>query len=376
MTEPPKRKDAPAPGPDNQRVKRKKTGNAGKWKTPHQLAKLQQHQDATLQPGDAGIWVTCARHQEGKAMREVEVLFSEYAEKLYGIKSVHDSHSENDNNNDNGSDEDEEVEEDLEAAIRKEVAALKGGSSSNKTNTGSNNTAAGATAGEGADKNRKGLKVMKLNVDCLLYVKTPPAVVDPVRFVREICRDAARADQIPGLMRCRYVNRLTPVSVMGRATEGGLVEVAREVLGGVFELKVVGRKDEEEKKDGEGGDDGDGAVEEEKKEKKEEKEEEEEEEEEEKKKAYTFAIRPTIRNHTNLKRDYVINTIAGLINEERHKVNLGKPDKVILVDIYQNVCGMSVVDGDWETELKRYNLTELYGLGRKAVAAAAKGKDA
>lgn len=31
----------------------------------------------------------------------------------------------------------------------------------------------------------------------------------------------------------------------------------------------------------------------------------------------------------------------------------------------QAVCGMSVVDGDWD-ELKRYNLTELYAQGQKA----------
>jgi hypothetical protein len=36
-----------------------------------------------------------------------------------------------------------------------------------------------------------------------------------------------------------------------------------------------------------------------------------------------------------LKRDVVINTIAGLVNDDRHKVNLTTPDKVILVEIYQ-----------------------------------------
>lgn len=70
-----------------------------------------------------------------------------------------------------------------------------------------------------------------------------------------------------------------------------------------------------------------------------------------------------MRNNSSLKRDIVINTIAGLINNERHKVNLTSPDKVILVDVYQKVCGVSVVDGDWE-EFKRYNLTELYGQGQ------------
>jgi tRNA acetyltransferase TAN1 len=34
-------------------------------------------QEATLQPGDTGIWITCARHQESKAAREIEVLFAE-----------------------------------------------------------------------------------------------------------------------------------------------------------------------------------------------------------------------------------------------------------------------------------------------------------
>jgi tRNA acetyltransferase TAN1 len=54
------------------------TGNAGKWKTPHQQAKSKAlAADASIQPGDTGIWVTCARHQEGKAAREIEVLFAE-----------------------------------------------------------------------------------------------------------------------------------------------------------------------------------------------------------------------------------------------------------------------------------------------------------
>jgi hypothetical protein len=36
-----------------------------------------------------------------------------------------------------------------------------------------------------------------------------------------------------------------------------------------------------------------------------------------------------------LTRDVIINTVAGLINDEKHKVNLKAPDKVILIDIYQ-----------------------------------------
>jgi tRNA acetyltransferase TAN1 len=244
---------------------------------------------------------------------------------------------------------------------------------------------------------------LKMNVDCLLYVKTQPPV-DPVAFVRRICEDARRCGDLPGLMRCRYVNRLTPVSVMGKASENGLVEVAREALKEWFDL---GGKQEVEGKakstvEGESASDGDG--------KKDAAEADSEapvsEEAGSEKKPFTvsyilvlhilhslrltpaqFAIRPTIRNHSNLKRDVVINTVAGLINNDLHKVNLTLPDKVILIDIYQvstevhspstatertsnsrqSVCGMSVVDGDWD-ELKRYNLTELYTQGRNANA--------
>ncbi len=61
------------------------TGNANKWKTPHQQSKLARvaSGEGTIQPGDTGIWVTCARHQEGKAAREVGVLFAEVCLFLY-----------------------------------------------------------------------------------------------------------------------------------------------------------------------------------------------------------------------------------------------------------------------------------------------------
>ncbi|KAH6844878.1 hypothetical protein B0I37DRAFT_378572 [Chaetomium sp. MPI-CAGE-AT-0009] len=324
MTENGKRKDAPGGGGDS-RSKKKKTGNAGKWKTPHQQAKVLA-QDAHLQPGDTGVWVTCARHQEAKAAREIGVLFSEYAEKLYDIKSVHEAQLDRDG-------EDDAAEDDIEAAIKREVAAL----------TAKPTTTSDGTSPEGGNR----MTPLKMNVDCLLYVKTQPPV-DPVGFVRRICEDARRCGELPGLMRCRYVNRLTPISVMGKASENGLVERKTEgEVKSTAEGELAG--DDDGKKDAAEADiKAPGS-----------------EEAAPEKKPFTYAIRPTIRNHSNLKRDFVINTVAGLINADRHKVNLTSPDKVILIDIYQSVCGMSVVDGDWD-ELKRYNLTELYSQGRNA----------
>lgn len=59
-----------------------------------------------------------------------------------------------------------------------------------------------------------------------------------------------------------------------------------------------------------------------------------------------------------MKRDEVIQQVARAVGEG-YSVNLKSPDVVILVDIYRNVLGVSVVDGEYE-RLKRYNLAEIY----------------
>lgn len=61
-----------------------KAGNAGKWKTPHHQAK----QLDLLQPGDKGIWVTCARQQEAKATREIIMVFAEVSSRLRYLENL------------------------------------------------------------------------------------------------------------------------------------------------------------------------------------------------------------------------------------------------------------------------------------------------
>lgn len=123
---------------------------------------------------------------------------------MYGIKSVHDVARE----------EGDEAD-DIEAAIRREVAALN-------------------SSRDGTDGAANSLTAVKMNVDCLLFVKTEPPI-DPVAFVRRIVEDAKTCNE-SGQMRCRYLNRLTPVTVSGKATEQGLVEVATEALAPFFDL--------------------------------------------------------------------------------------------------------------------------------------------
>ena len=128
------------------------------------------------------------------------------AEKMYGIKNIHDAEK--------GEDDGNEDEDDIEAAIQKELEALN---SNRKGTDGGHN-----------------FTPLKMNVDCLLFVKTK-APIEPTAFVRRICEDAKSSAE-SGQMKCRYVNRLTPVTVTGKATEQGLADVAREALEPFFDL--------------------------------------------------------------------------------------------------------------------------------------------
>lgn len=49
---------------------------------------------------------------------------------------------------------------------------------------------------------------------------------------------------------------------------------------------------------------------------------------------WQYAIRPSIRNHNTLHRSEVIKQTASLV-ADAHKVDLTKPDKVIIVDVFQ-----------------------------------------
>lgn len=74
------------------------------------------------------------------------------------------------------------------------------------------------------------LTVVKLETPCLIFFKTR-APIEPVGFVHRICQDAVAN---PEGRRHRFVNRLTPMTLLGRSTEKGIEEVARAVLGEHF----------------------------------------------------------------------------------------------------------------------------------------------
>ncbi|KAK0110420.1 hypothetical protein ONS96_002033 [Cadophora gregata f. sp. sojae] len=301
MADSSKRKERSGGDKDERGSKRSKGGSGGKWQTPHQKAKIASRGSGKIEPGDVGIWATCAKNMEGRATEELRVMFEECAERFYGIKP--------------GSGEDANDEDDIEASIQKELAALDNKSSTTKL-----------------------FSPVHLDIPCVLFFKTGPAI-EPVDFVHRICKEVVEK---PGVRRMKYVNRLTPMTLIAKATERGLQEVASTVLQKHFHMAVNAV---EETISGE-------------------------EKVIENFPNYSYAIRPTTRAHTApLRRDLVIKSIANSISNV-HKVDLTTPDKVILVEIFQSVCGMSVVGSDWEP-LKRFNLAELYQKDKALKSAAA-----
>jgi tRNA acetyltransferase TAN1 len=162
---------------------------------------------------------------------------------------------------------------------------------------------------------------ISLDIPCVSFIRLSqsPTPIDPVTLVHKICSDAA-AD--PSTKRSRYIKRLTPMRLMKKSLSGGLESLCTAVLPPHF---------------------GPGS------------------------RACKFAIRPTVRSKgTQLDRDVVIKVVADeVVKLGAHTVDLTGYDKCILVDVYRNVVGMSVVGNEYEV-LKRYNLAEIYEPGKAA----------
>ncbi|KAF2018471.1 hypothetical protein BU24DRAFT_432833 [Aaosphaeria arxii CBS 175.79] len=246
-----------------------------------------------IQPGDTGIWATCAMKKEGKSVAELRDLFHEYALKLYGVDSV-SGEAEKDSS-------DEEGGGDIEAEINKELDAIR------KPSGGSLFTS------------------VRLETQCLIFFKTRQPV-EPVSFINTICKDAA--DGVEQKL-CRFVKRLTPITATDKATERGLDAVAEAVLAPHFHGEGKGSK--------------------------------------------KFAIRTSIRNNKEFTRDKLIKKVAAAVGPG-HKVDLSNYDLLILVEVYQNILGMSVVGADYD-QLKRYNLEELHGFTEQDASTTKQSKE-
>ncbi|KAF2007723.1 hypothetical protein P154DRAFT_1247 [Amniculicola lignicola CBS 123094] len=264
-----KRKAGPRERDDGNR---KKAKGKKKWSVPRRDAA----EARAIQPGDVGIWATCAMKKEAKSVADLRDLFEEYASKLYGEDQVQGMAKPG---------ESDESDAGIEAEIAKELDGMRKRPANPRFTS------------------------VRLDTQCLIFFKTR-LPVEPASFVRQLCQDAAGGVE---LKHCRFVKRLTPITAIEKATDKGLDEVAQRALAPHFHgPDQAGRK---------------------------------------------FAIRTSIRNNKEFTRDHVIKTVAAAVGPG-HKVDLSDYDLLILVEIYKNVLGMSVVGPDFD-KLKRYNLAEL-----------------
>lgn len=113
--------------------------------------------------------------------------------------------------------ENEDEGEDIEASIQRELTSMKP---------------------QDDDKERprdEVFTILRQSVDCLLFVKTREPI-EPVEFAHRICVDATAAAD-PKARRSRYLNRLTPITLVGRASDKGVQEVCEKVLPRWFAMK-------------------------------------------------------------------------------------------------------------------------------------------
>lgn len=167
-------------------------------------------QARTIQPGDSGIWATCTKGKEGKCIGELRDLFAEYAEQLYGDTDAAQPMEE-------VSKAASSIENDIDA----ELAELSKPTKIQLFKPVRLEVQCG-TYRWPADS----ASVHLTDLPTVVFFKTV-APVDPVAVVKQICQDAMNE---PLRKRTRFVKRLSPMTLMGRASEEGLEKVATEVL--------------------------------------------------------------------------------------------------------------------------------------------------
>lgn len=265
--------------------------------------------------------MTCTRGKEAACRKEIVEVFLEYSKEFYGDLEV-ELGEEKEGEDENGEGEKVKETESIEESLAKELEELR------ESAKGSKSQKQGEV---------KGLfEAMEIGCECVIFVRVRKPV-DPVDFVTRICKDLKYGSQIK---RTRYAQRLTPVMSTATANLDGLTRTLTDVLEPVFYNK---------------------------------------------KEPQTFAIRPTLRNHSTLTRDEIITKTARFIStapidqekpendddekederdddkkEVRNSVDLKNYQKMVLVDCFKSSLGMAVVGSDYEKEYYRFNLEQIF----------------
>ena len=205
------------------------TPSSQQWRVPRKNQTAADTATILIHPGDAGIWVTCDLHREGKCTVEARDFFTEvgsittllaslrlnmnhyqYANELYTdqVDAV-----PTDGN------EEAQGERDIEKEISQEMAGMKAA----RKDVLFQPVKIEIPCGEHRCRSPYDPSA---NVRKVLFFKARDPV-EPVSFVHKICSDASNS---AGKKHARWIRRLTPMTRMGKASEKGLEEVAKAVL--------------------------------------------------------------------------------------------------------------------------------------------------
>jgi tRNA acetyltransferase TAN1 len=142
-------------------------------------------------------------------LETIHLLSYQYAEKFYGLTEE-------------GGDKDEDEDLDIEAAIKMETAALTEDKQSSRL-----------------------FSAVRIDIECVMFFRVQPSI-DPVDLCHRIALDIFSN---PDKKLTRYVNRISPMTLMGKANEKGLEEVTKAVLKPHFQLNGQEESTESEQED-------------------------------------------------------------------------------------------------------------------------------
>ncbi|KAL6950223.1 hypothetical protein ACO0QE_000899 [Hanseniaspora vineae] len=157
---------------------------------------------------------------------------------------------------------------------------------------------------------------IELQCECVTFYKTRRPIV-PEKFVHELMKDFKNSE----IKRTRHIAKILPITNSCTATISELEKLCDKVLAAHFHT--------------------DEAL----------------------KKPLKFAVDVTRRNFGTLERLDIIKTVAGKVGQNganKHTVDLKNYDKLVIVECFKKNIGMSVVDKDYLTEFKRYNVQQIF----------------
>ncbi|AMD22674.1 HHL096Wp [Eremothecium sinecaudum] len=164
--------------------------------------------------------------------------------------------------------------------------------------------------------NKPLIKQIQLECECMVFFKVRKPI-EPESFTLRLMEELANPEDLN--KKTRYLQKLTPITSSCNATLEELTKLCQRVLPSHFH--------------------------------------------QDKTKSYKFAIEVTKRNFNTIDKLDIIKLVArevGKSGEFAHTVDLKNYDKLVLVQCFKNNIGMSVVDANYRTKFRKYNIQELY----------------